>query len=91
MQIYDEVKFNKTLNLWFQYVLPLGFLGVDCVLLFVALVWIYQSLKHDKHVMGNEKFMLLHAILLLVVFGSGIYTAISFGTVRAAINSGDVK
>ena len=56
-----------------------------------VLYQVCRILKQDKHVMGNEKFMLLHAILLLVVFGSGIYTAISFGTVRAAINSGDVK
>jgi hypothetical protein len=71
------------------YILPMSFLAIDCLLLFIALIWIYQSLKHDKHVMGNEKFMLLHAVLLLVVVGSGVYTSISFGHMRAMINSGN--
>jgi hypothetical protein len=49
-----------------------AFLLLDCVLLIVALVWICHSLKNDPEVMGNEKWMAAHAILLFLTLGSSI-------------------
>jgi hypothetical protein len=43
------------------------------VLLFIGLVWICKSLRHDEHVMGNEKFMAIHSILLVIVLISNFY------------------
>ena len=51
------------------------FLLIDCVLLLVGLVWICHSLKHDKEVMGNEKWMLIHNILLFTALGAWIYSS----------------
>jgi hypothetical protein len=39
----------------------------------VALVWICHSLKHDPQVMGNEKWMAVHTVLLILVLGSYIW------------------
>jgi hypothetical protein len=50
--------------------MPGVFLLVDCILLFVALVWICHSLKHDPEVMGNERWMAAHSVLLVLVLGS---------------------
>jgi hypothetical protein len=57
-------------------IIPGVFLFGFCILLFVSLVWICNSLKHDKHLMGNEKWMAVHLVLLTMVFGSYINTFI---------------
>ena len=76
--IYHPDMYSKTLNHVCFFVLPNAFIFIDCTLLLIALVWIFKSLKHDKHVMGNEKYMLLHTFLLTLLFGSQLYTAITF-------------
>jgi heme A synthase len=53
--------------------MPSIFLLGFCILLFVALVWICHSLKNDEHLMGNEKWMAVHLVLLTMVLGSYIW------------------
>ena len=45
------------------------------MLLLIGLVWIFHSLKQDPQVMGNEKWMCLHTILLIITLGAWIYYA----------------
>ena len=73
--IYDRItgEYNAILELWTWRIIPTVFLLVFCVLLLVALVWICHSLKHDKHLMGNEKWMGAHTVLLTGVLGSYIW------------------
>jgi hypothetical protein len=64
---YDHKSYSSFITrLAFQY-LPLTFLFADVVLLIIALVWICKSLRHDKQVMGNEKWMALHILMLSAV------------------------
>jgi hypothetical protein len=44
-----------------------------CILLLVALFWVCHSLRYDKHLMGNEKWMGVHFVLLTMVLGSYIW------------------
>jgi hypothetical protein len=67
--IYQS-KSNHALKVWLTEIAPNIFICIDCILLFVALVWIYHSLKHDKQVMGNEKWMGMHTFLLLINLGT---------------------
>ena len=46
------------------------FLLIDCVLLFLSVVWIFHSLRFDKQAMGNEKWMAIHTILLTITLAS---------------------
>jgi hypothetical protein len=61
---------------WTYVYVPTLFLTADCVLLLIGLVWICNSLKHDPQVMGNEKWMCLHTILLSITLGAWIYYSI---------------
>jgi len=85
---YPEL-YLEELDFWILFVLPNFIMFVECLLLLIALVWIFKSLKHDKHVMGNEKWMLLHTILLILTFGSQLYTGYTYQELRNAIKSGD--
>ena len=49
------------------------FLLAYCVLLLVAIVWICNSLKHEPQVMGNERWMAAHSVLLFLTLGSYIW------------------
>jgi C4-dicarboxylate transporter len=69
----DGNYYNETLDNWSHQILPNVYLLIDCTLLLVALIWICRSLKHDKHMMGNEKYMGVHTILLLITFASQAY------------------
>jgi hypothetical protein len=60
---------------WNYEYIPTIFLTADCVLLVIGLVWICRSLKHDPQVMGNEKWMCIHTILLIITLGAWIYYA----------------
>jgi hypothetical protein len=70
--IYEPKDYNTTASKWVGAYIPNVFLGLDCLLLSIGLVWIYYSLRHDKSVMGNEKFMVLHTFLLVIVMASQI-------------------
>jgi hypothetical protein len=65
--------------------IPTLFLTADCVLLLIGLVWICKSLKHDPQVMGNEKWMCLHTILLILTLGAWIYYAKPSGSTALSI------
>jgi hypothetical protein len=73
--IYKQIvgTYNHTLNNWTNRIIPAMFLFGCCILLLVALVWICHSLRHDPQLMGNERWMAVHAILLIMVLGSYIY------------------
>jgi hypothetical protein len=67
-------EYNANIEKWTMNISPGVFLLSFCILLFVSLVWICNSLKQDKHLMGNEKWMAAHLVLLSMVLGSYIYT-----------------
>jgi hypothetical protein len=69
------------------YTLPQLFIAIDCLLLLIALIWICRSLKHDKHVMGNEKYMVLHSALLLMTLGGQTYLAYCYANVKRIISN----
>jgi hypothetical protein len=73
ISVFKHQNANETLSKWTAIYLPNIFLGADCILLGIGLVWIFKSLRHDKQVMGNEKFMLLHSVLLSLTLGSQIF------------------
>jgi hypothetical protein len=58
---------------WTYMNIPSFFLTADCALLVIGLVWICHSLKHDPKVMGNEKWMAVHTILLILTLGAWTY------------------
>jgi hypothetical protein len=66
-------EYSPTIEFWTYTILPGVFLLVDCILLFVALVWICHSLRHDPQVMGNERWMAAHLVLLILMLGSYIW------------------
>jgi CDP-diglyceride synthetase len=72
-------EYNTTLNDWTYTVMPGIFLFVDCIFLLVALVWICYSLKNDPEVMGNEKWMGLHSVLLVLMLGSYLWVRYFIG------------
>jgi hypothetical protein len=53
-------------------------LGIEVIILYIALGWICYSLRNDKEVMGNEKLMALHSTFLLVILGGTVMTDIVF-------------
>jgi hypothetical protein len=59
------------------YYIPSAFLLLDCILLTVGLAWICHSLKHEPQVMGNEKWMAVHSLLIFLLFGSQTYAILS--------------
>jgi hypothetical protein len=69
---------NNKIDSWTYYYIPTFFLTADCVLLLIGLVWICHSLKDDPEVMGNEKWMCMHTILLIITLGAWIYYTFSF-------------
>jgi hypothetical protein len=73
--IYKRVtgEYNETLYNWNWNIIPCFNLVVFCILLLTALAWICHSLRHDPHVMGNEKYMAAHLVLLTMVLVSYIY------------------
>jgi hypothetical protein len=74
--IYRRVtgEYNFTLDKWTYTIMPGVLLLSYCILQLVALVWICRSLKHDPKVMGNEKWMGAHSVLLVMILGSYIYS-----------------
>jgi hypothetical protein len=50
-------------------------LSVEIALLFIALAWICYSLRNDREVMGNEKLMAFHSILLLIILACAVMFA----------------
>jgi uncharacterized membrane protein YwzB len=81
--IYRRItgKYNHNLDNWTYNIIPGVFLLAFCILLLIALVWVCHSLRHDKHLMGNEKWMAAHLVLLTIMLGSYIsafFFAISF-------------
>jgi hypothetical protein len=73
--IYKRItgEHNLTLYKWTIDIIPGVFLLAFCILLMVALLWVCHSLRHDKHLMGNEKWMAVHLVLLTLVLGSYIW------------------
>jgi hypothetical protein len=73
--IYRRItgEYSHTLEYWTYFIIPSVFMLSYCILLLVALLWVLYSLKHDKHLIGNEKWMGLHFILLTLVLGSYIW------------------
>jgi magnesium-transporting ATPase (P-type) len=67
-------EYNHTLRLWTGTIFSGVFLVAFCILLLVALLWVYHSLRHDEQLMGNEKWMAAHLVLLTLVLGSFIYS-----------------
>ena len=76
-RVYDYERYNKKYRDFVYFYLPPILLGIDCVLLLTGLVWICHSLRHDPHVMGNERFMACHLFLLTITLGSQGY--VSYG------------
>lgn len=76
--VYNEQYYVSRIDFVTFYILPNLYILIDCLLLFIALIWICRSLKHDKHVMGNEKYMVLHSSLLVLTLGSQVYLAYSY-------------
>jgi hypothetical protein len=66
-------KYNHRLNNWTDRIIPSVFLLVFCLLLLISLFWILNSLRYDKQLMGNEKWMAAHFALLTMVLGSYIW------------------
>ena len=73
--IYRRItgEYNLTLDNWTYNIIPGVFLLSFCILLLVALLWVLHSLRHDKHLLGNEKWMAVHFVLLTLVLGSYIW------------------
>jgi predicted membrane channel-forming protein YqfA (hemolysin III family) len=73
--IYRRItgEYSHTLHNWTDNIIPSVFLLAFCILLLVSLVWICNSLKHDEQLMGNEKWMAAHLVLLTMVLGSYIW------------------
>jgi hypothetical protein len=69
-------QFSDKIDNWTYVFIPTMFLIADCVLLLIGLVWICKSLKHDPQVMGNEKWMCLHTILLIITIGAWNYYSV---------------
>lgn len=67
---------NEPLSHWTFLYIPAGFLLTDCVLLTIGLVWICHSLKHEPHLLGNEKWMCVHTSLLIITLGSYLFYTI---------------
>jgi hypothetical protein len=78
--IYRRVtgEYNHTLDKWTYTYLPGMFLLMYCILLLVALVWICRSLKNDPEVMGNERWMAIHSILLILTLVAYIWVNLLF-------------
>jgi hypothetical protein len=55
---------------WTLLWIPCFFLLIDCILLLIGIIWICNSLRYDKQVMGNEKWMAVHTALLSITLGS---------------------
>ena len=71
-------QFSYKIDNWTYVFIPTMFLIAECVLLLIGLVWICKSLKHEPQVMGNEKWMCLHTILLIITLGAWIYFSNTF-------------
>jgi hypothetical protein len=78
LRVTDQL--SQKLNNWTYEIIPTFFLTADCVLLLIALVWLWRSLNHDPKVMGNEKWMCLHTILLITTLVAWIYFVIDFNS-----------
>ena len=74
-----------------QFYIEMILLGIDVILMLFSLAWICHSLKDDKKVMGNEKYMAIHTILLLILLSSGILATDSYMIMRNAFNGLDLK
>jgi hypothetical protein len=74
--IYRRITGGYSANIekWTLKIIPGVFLLAFCILLLVALLWVLHSLKNDKHLMGNEKWMAVHLVFLTLVLGSYIWT-----------------
>ena len=46
---------------------------VTCVLLLIGLLWIQYSLRNDPEVKGDEKWMAVHFVLLVLALATTIY------------------
>jgi hypothetical protein len=69
---------NLALVNWTLIINPSLFISSFCVILLVALIWIFHTFRHDKNLMGNERWMALHSFLLVLILVSFIwYTFIS--------------
>jgi len=67
---------KNTLNNWSNYYAANVLIASDFGLMLVGLVWICHSLRFDRHVMGNEKWMAILTGLLLLVLGANIYNSV---------------
>jgi hypothetical protein len=70
-------EYNPTLLILTYQIIPGVLLLSFCILLLVALLWVCHSLRHDKQLMGNEKWMAVHLVLLTLMLGSYIYASFS--------------
>jgi hypothetical protein len=73
--IYRRItgEFSLTLLNWTFNIIPGFFLLGFCILLLVAILWVCYSLRHDKKLIGNDKWMAVHLVLLTLVLGSSVY------------------
>jgi hypothetical protein len=80
--IYRRItgEYNTNLENWTYNIIPGVFILSFCTLLLVALLWVLHSLRHDKHLMGNEKWMAAHFVLLTILLGSYIWFIFFAGT-----------
>lgn len=62
---YDLKKLNRTFMQVTWKWIPLCFYLVEDACLVIGLLWICKSLQKNRELMGNEKYMALHAILLV--------------------------
>ena len=69
-QSFNPDKESEIIDELTHYYLPNILMFIFCTLLLVSLIWICRSLKHDKHMMGNEKFMAIHLGFLLITVAS---------------------
>ena len=77
-EIYYRINgtYSEKLDNWTILYIPNTFLLADCVLLLIGLVWICHSLRYDRQVMGNEKWMAIHTGLLILTLGANIYNTV---------------
>jgi hypothetical protein len=57
--------------------MPILFILTDIILMFIALVWICNSLKKDPKVMGNERWMAVIMIMLALLLVLHVRIAIT--------------
>jgi hypothetical protein len=69
---FDNEHHDK-LTIWTTYYIPSVFLLIDCIVLIIGMAVICAKFKHNYHVMGDARWMSVHAALMIINLGNFVY------------------